>query len=47
MLRGKNQVHSILDDIPNVGAKRRRELMKAFESIEELKNKGVYPERLW
>ena len=41
MLRGKNQVHSILDDIPNVGAKRRRELMKAFESIEELKKASL------
>ena len=41
MLRSKNQVHSILDDIPNVGAKRRNALMKAFESIEELRAASV------
>lgn len=41
MLRSKNQVHSVLDDIPNVGAKRRNALMKAFESLEELKKASV------
>lgn len=36
-LRSKNQVKSVLDDIPGIGPKRRRALMKAFASIEELK----------
>ena len=36
-LRGKAQVHSILDDIPGVGPKRRKALMKHFESIDEIK----------
>ena len=36
-LRSSSQVHSILDDIPNIGKSRRRALMKHFESIEELK----------
>jgi excinuclease ABC subunit C len=35
-LRTKAQVHSVLDEIPGVGEKRRRALMKAFSSIEEL-----------
>lgn len=37
-LRSNTQVHSILDDIPNIGERRRRALMKSFESIEALKN---------
>lgn len=37
-LRSNTQVHSILDDIPNIGTLRRRALMKYFESIEDLKN---------
>ncbi len=40
-LRSKGQVHSILDDIPNVGPKRRRALMKAFGSIEALREADV------
>ncbi len=36
-LRSSSQVHSILDDIPQIGAARRKALMKNFESIEELK----------
>jgi len=36
-LRSKGQVHSVLDDIPNIGQTRRRALMKYFESIEDLK----------
>ena len=40
-LRGNTQVHSILDDIPGIGPKRRRALMKAFESIEDIKNASV------
>ena len=37
-LRKSSQVHSVLDDIPGVGPKRRRALMKAFESLEDIKN---------
>lgn len=37
-LREKNQVHSIFDDIPGIGDKRRRMLMRSFDSIEEVKN---------
>ena len=37
-LRTKAQVHSVLDEIPGVGEKRRRALMKAFSSIDDLKN---------
>lgn len=40
-LRSKGQVHSILDDIPGIGAKRRRELMRHFEGLEELKAASV------
>ena len=40
-LRGKNQVHSILDDIPNVGEKRRKALIRTFSSIEEIKEATV------
>lgn len=37
-LRGKSQIHSILDDIPGVGPARRKDLMKHFENIEAIKN---------
>ncbi len=40
-LRSKNQVHSILDDIPGVGAARRKNLMKHFADIEAIKNATV------
>lgn len=36
-LRTKNQVHSVLDEIPGVGPSRRMALMKAYSSIDELK----------
>ena len=36
-LRGKTQVHSILDDIEGVGEARRKALMKHFGSIEAIK----------
>ncbi|MDD7740530.1 MAG: excinuclease ABC subunit UvrC [Fusicatenibacter sp.] len=38
LLRSKGQVHSILDDIPGVGPTRRKELMKHFQSLDELRN---------
>lgn len=37
-LRSKEQTHSVLDDIPGVGPARRKALMKAFESIEQIKS---------
>lgn len=40
-LRGKNQVHSVLDDIENIGPSRRKALMKSFKNIEEIKNASV------
>lgn len=40
-IRGKAQVHSILDDIPMIGAARRKALMKYYESIEEIKKATV------
>ena len=36
-LRSKTQVKSVLDDIPGVGPARRKALMKAFKSIDEIK----------
>ena len=40
-LRKKEQVHSILDDIPGIGPKRRKALMKAFENIGDIKEATV------
>lgn len=40
-IRGKTQVHSILDDIPTIGATRRKALMKYYESIEDIKKATV------
>lgn len=40
-LRTKDQVHSILDDIEGIGPARRKALMKAFQSIEDLKGASV------
>lgn len=40
-LRSKTQVHSILDDIPGIGATRRKALMRKYDSIEEIKNASV------
>ncbi|MBR6390199.1 MAG: excinuclease ABC subunit UvrC [Lachnospiraceae bacterium] len=37
-LRSRTQVHSVLDEIPGVGPARRKSLMKAYESIEALRN---------
>lgn len=36
-LRGKKQVHSILDDIDGIGTARRRALMKHYQSLEAIK----------
>lgn len=40
-LRSKNQVHSVLDDIPGVGAARRKDLMRHFADIEAIKTATV------
>ena len=40
-LRSKNQVKSVLDDIPGIGPARRKALMKAFPSLEAIKNATV------
>lgn len=37
-LRGKGQVKSILDDIPDIGPARRKALMRQFKSIEAVKD---------
>jgi excinuclease ABC subunit C len=37
LLRSKEQTHSILDEIPNIGPTRRRELMKHFQNLEEIR----------
>lgn len=40
-LRSKEQVHSILDDIPGVGPARRKDLMKHFASLDEVRKADV------
>lgn len=37
-LRDKRTLHSILEDIPNIGEKRRRNLLMKFGSVENIKN---------
>lgn len=36
-LRSKDQVHSVLDDIPGIGPVRRKALMKKYQSLEAIK----------
>ncbi len=40
-LRSKGQVKSVLDEIPGVGPARRKALMRAFKSIEEIQKASV------
>lgn len=40
-LRSKDQVHSVLDDIPGIGATRRKSLMKAFSSLDAIREADV------
>ena len=40
-LRSKDQVKSVLDDIPGVGPARRKALMRHFQSLEEIRNAEV------
>lgn len=37
LLRSKGQVHSILDDIPGIGPSRRKDLMRHFQGIDEIR----------
>lgn len=40
-LRSKGQVHSILDDIPDIGPTRRKALMRHFKDIEAIKEASI------
>ena len=40
-LRGKGQVHSILDEINGIGPTRRKSLMKHYANIEEIRNASI------
>lgn len=40
-LRSKEQVHSVLDDIPGIGPARRKALMRHFQSIEAIRSATV------
>lgn len=40
-LRGKTQVHSILDDIEGIGATRRKALMRYFKSLDRIREASV------
>lgn len=40
-IRGKAQVHSILDDIPTVGPARRKALMRRYESLDAIRQATV------
>lgn len=37
-LRSREQVHSVLDDIPGIGPARRKALMKSFRTLEDIKS---------
>ena len=43
-LRNKEQVHSVLDDIPGIGERRRKALMRRFRSVEAIRDAS--PEEL-
>nr|WP_295281004.1 excinuclease ABC subunit UvrC [uncultured Blautia sp.] len=40
-LRSREQVHSVLDDIPGIGETRRKALMRRFRSIENIRDASV------
>ena len=40
-LRSKEQVHSVLDDIPGIGPTRRKALMRYFQSIDAIRAASV------
>ena len=41
LLRSKGQVHSVLDDIPDIGPGRRKELMRHYQSLDEIREASV------
>lgn len=40
-LRSKEQVHSVLDDIPGIGERRRKALLRRFKSLENIRNASI------
>ena len=40
-LRSKEQVHSVLDDIPGIGPARRKALMRTFKTFEQIRDAGL------
>ena len=40
-LRGKDQVHSVLDDVPGIGSTRRKALMKAYQELAAIRSADV------
>ena len=40
-LRSKEQVHSVLDDIPGIGPARRKALMKKYQSLDAIREATV------
>lgn len=40
-LRGKEQIHSVLDDIPQIGPARRKDLMRHYASLEEIRKAEI------
>ncbi len=40
-LRGKEQIHSVLDDIPDIGPERRKALMRQYQSLDEIRRADV------
>ena len=40
-LRSKEQVHSVLDDIPGIGPARRKALMRRFQSLDAIRSASI------
>ncbi len=40
-LRGKNAFQSILDDVPGIGEKRKKQLLKHFGSVKKMKEASI------
>ena len=40
-LRSREQVHSVLDDIPGIGPARRKALMKGFQKLDDIRNAKI------
>lgn len=41
LLRGKGQIHSVLDDIPMIGGTRKKDLMRSFENLDQIRDASV------